>query len=638
MGRRRRPIVYNKTTGCIEQLSIFIVLKNFSYEPETIPASFLFFSHSFFCIAQTAPPIQWQINLGRADSATTIYGVQQTGDEGYILTGSILAPALDGSRGMIQKLKSDRSIEWVRYLGDYVGDLPSQGFPSVQQTSDGGYIAGGYAGWFGFSDSYDCWLVKLNTGGDVIWNKHFGGSGTEGIQSVIQTSDGGYIFAGSTASTNGDVTGAHGGYDCWIVKLNSLGVTEWKKCYGGSSNDYGAYIRQTNDGGYIVCGSSSSTDGDVMGYHVSAPGAWGNGDIWVIKLDTTGNIQWQKCLGGTDWDGGCRVHQIPSGQYMIYGQVKSADEDVSGNHGERDSWLAKLDTSGNLLWQKCYGGTSDEFASQFQQTPDGGFVLLASTISSDGDVVGNHYTGGSYDCWVVKTDPVGNIEWQKCLGGVSDEFAGDICTTSDGGYFIGGDASSCDGDLDTCFRIVFDAWVVKLGAKPVPLTLTFFTAQKQNKSVLLNWQTATEINTQHFIIEKSKNAVDFSSINTIAASGNSSATKNYSCTDASPFDGINYYRLKQVDKDGSFVYSKTIAVNFNAKGSVLYPNPATSVITVISSSAIKAITVMNTAGKAVQQLQPVANNQYNISNLPKGLYWLKLFYEQGYEVLQLNKN
>jgi Secretion system C-terminal sorting domain len=169
------------------------------------------------------------------------------------------------------------------------------------------------------------------------------------------------------------------------------------------------------------------------------------------------------------------------------------------------------------------------------------------------------------------------------------------------------------------------------------LSLSYFTAQKQPKSVLLNWQTATEINTNKFIIERSKNATNFETVNTVTAAGNSSTIRNYNCLDLTPYNGINYYRLKQIDKDGSFVYSKTVTINFSIKGSIVYPNPASQIITIVTANKLKVVEVINAEGKIFQRMKSSSNGRYNISSLPMGTYSLRLIYENDQEVLQLNK-
>jgi hypothetical protein len=271
---------------------------------------------------------------------------------------------------------------------------------SIQQTFDGGYIVAGYTysndgDVSGNHGNRDGWVVKLDASGSLLWQKCLGGNSSDWARSIQQTSDGGYIVAGETHSNDGDVSGHHGNGDGWVVKLDASGNLLWQKCLGGSSYDSVSSIQQTSDGGYIVAGSTYSNDGDVSGNH-------GNDDSWVVKLDASGNLLWQKCLGGSNWDYAESIQQTSDGGYIVAGITFSNDGDVSGYHGEGDGWIVKLDASGNLLWQKCLGGSYREWAYSIQQTSDGGYIVAGYTNSNDGDVSGNH---GGEDGWVVKLAP-----------------------------------------------------------------------------------------------------------------------------------------------------------------------------------------------------------------------------------------
>ncbi len=182
---------------------------------------------------------------------------------------------------------------------------------------------------------------------------------------------------------------------------------QWEKALGGTGYDYATSIVQTSDGGYIVAGYSYSNDGDVTGNHGSA-------DYWVVKLDNTGSISWQKSLGGSGDDEAASIVQTSDGGYIMAGSSNSNDGDVTGNHGSYDCWVVKLDNTGSVSWQKSLGGTGGDLASSVEQTSDGGYIVAGQSYSTDGDVTGNH---GVADCWVVKLDDTGSISWQKSLGG-----------------------------------------------------------------------------------------------------------------------------------------------------------------------------------------------------------------------------
>jgi hypothetical protein len=234
--------------------------------------------------------------------------------------------------------------------------------------------------------------VKLSATGAIQWQKCLGGSGWDVATSIQQTSDGGFIVAGRTNSNDGDVTGNHGNDDFWVVKLSATGEIQWQKSLGGSNDDWATSIQQTSDGGFIVAGSTDSNDGDVTGNH-------GNDDFWVAKLSSTGAIQWQKSLGGSGDELAESTQQTSDGGFIVTGWTTSNDGDVTGNHGGKDFWVVKLSSTGAIQWQKSLGGSGTDVAESIQQTSDGGFIVAGYTASNDGDVTGNH---GYDDFWVVK--------------------------------------------------------------------------------------------------------------------------------------------------------------------------------------------------------------------------------------------
>jgi hypothetical protein len=362
----------------------------------------------------------------------------------------------------IVKLDVNGIIQWQKSLG---GSAPLGGFgseyaTSIQQTSDGGYIV------VGQSDSndgdvsgnhglYDCWVVKLDPNGILQWQKSYGGSGWDRANSIQETTDGGYIVAGWSSSNDGDVSGnIYFSDNYWIVKLDVNGIIQWQRTFGGDSGGGGTTsIQQTSDGGYIVAGFYTDNGGDVTGNH-------GQFDYWIVKIDAFGILQWQKSLGGSVEDYANSIQQTSDGGYIVAGQSNSNDGDVTGNHGEPDYWIVKLDPNGIIQWQKSLGGSSWDQASAIQQTTDGGYLVTGSSSSNDGDVTGNH---GDGDLWVVKLDLNGNIEWQKSYGGSGGEGAHSIQETSDGGYIVAGYSNSNDGDVSGNHGDG-DLWVVKLNS------------------------------------------------------------------------------------------------------------------------------------------------------------------------------
>ena len=243
---------------------------------------------------------------------------------------------------------------------------------------------------------------------DIEWQKTIGGSDDDIAHAVEQTSDSGYIVAGWTESTDGDITGNKGLEDFGIVKLSPLGDIEWQRTLGGSEPDLARSIKQTFDGGYIVAGLTRSNNGDVLPRKYEEP------SFWIVKLTSSGVIEWQKIFGGGRWDYPFSIQQTKDSGYVIAGITSSFDGDVVGrnryNVDNHDFWVVKITSAGILEWQKSLGGSDEDMAESIQQTSDGGYIVAGHTVSTDGDVTMNK--GGS-DYWVVKLSSGGAIEWEK---------------------------------------------------------------------------------------------------------------------------------------------------------------------------------------------------------------------------------
>lgn len=356
-------------------------------------------------------------------------------------------------------LPSTPAPQFSKAYGGSVGDIAN----GIVSSLDGGYVM---AGWTRSNDGdvtgnhgqEDAWVLKLDKSGNKLWQKALGGTGRDYASSIAASWDGGYIIAGYTSSNDGDVSGNHGGYDAWVIKLDKDGNKQWQKTFGGNDYDQGNSITATLDGGYVMAAYTSSTDGDVSSYR-------GRGDVWVVKLDKHGNKQWQKTLGGTGEEFPFCIKKSTAGGYVIAAYTQSNDGDVSGNHGGfGDAWVVHLDKSGNTMWQKTLGGSERDYANSITPSVDGGYVLAGETNSNDGDVSGYH-GGGELggDAWVVKLDKDGNKQWQKALGGSGYDKGYAVIPSGDGGYIMAGESGSDDGDVSGLHGSFYgDAWVVKL--------------------------------------------------------------------------------------------------------------------------------------------------------------------------------
>ncbi|HET7153074.1 MAG TPA: choice-of-anchor D domain-containing protein, partial [Candidatus Kapabacteria bacterium] len=224
--------------------------------------------------------------------------------------------------------------------------------------------------------------------------QRYGGTGDDIARDIELTRDGGFIVAGYSNSTDGDVTGNHGGADAWIVKLDSNGFIQWQDALGGAGEDNAYDIQQTFDGGYIFAGASTSTDAIVGGNH-------GGSDYWVVKLDTNGGTQWEESLGGSQADFATSIRQTADSGFIVLGNSFSNDSDVTGNHGLSDYWVTKLDHFGAIEWEQSFGGSGNDEPGMIRPTRDGGYIMSGQSFSNDGEVTGNH---GLSDFWIVKLE------------------------------------------------------------------------------------------------------------------------------------------------------------------------------------------------------------------------------------------
>jgi hypothetical protein len=424
-------------------------------------ALFLFFSFQLSpLLGQQVPEIMWDKTFG-GSGQDSLSSIQQTSDGGYILAGNKHnRNGLDNdinnrSDYWIVKLDGMGSEVWDKSFGDSFEDRAT----SIQQTSDGGYIVGGYSRTVWNDEGSDgsgnpnYLILKLDELGNKVWDKSFETKSYSSNGNFIQqTSDGDYVVTFEIP------TEWWKNSDCRILKLDESGNEVWDKTYGGSSYDRVYSIQQTSDGGYIVAGSTYSNDGDI------SDGNNGLGDYWVLKLDGSGNKEWDKTYGGSSNDKAYSIQQTSDGGYIVAGSTQSNSGDISdGNNGNVDYWILKLDESGNKVWDKTLGGSSYDSATSIQQTSDGGYIVAGSTKSSDSDITDSN--NGKSDNWIIKLDESGNKVWDKTLGGSDSDNATSIQQTSDGGYIVAGTTSSNDGDITDGNNGSSDFWIIKLGAE-----------------------------------------------------------------------------------------------------------------------------------------------------------------------------
>jgi len=298
--------------------------------------------------------------------------VQETLDGGYIIAGYTRSFGAGSRDVYLIKTNPYGDTLWTHTYGGAGWD---DGY-SVQQTLDEGYIIAGSTNSFG-AGMWDVYLIKTDTYGNTIWTQTYGGAGWDDGHSVQQTSDGGYIIAGSTRSFGA------GSRDVYLIKTDTSGNALWTQTYGGSDYDDSDSVQQTSDGGYIIIGSKR---------HLIT----GKSDVYLIKTDSSGDTLWTQTYGGSSSDFGNSVQQTSDGGYIIAGSTSSFGA------GKSDAYLIKTDPSGNILWTQTYGGSDGDGGSSVQQTSDGGYIIAGSTISFDVGVY-------DYDVYLIKTDANGNL-------------------------------------------------------------------------------------------------------------------------------------------------------------------------------------------------------------------------------------
>jgi hypothetical protein len=430
------------------------------------PLLFIFITTLSF--AQPLPDMEWNWSYGGTLSDYG-YGISTANDGDLLIAGcdgSVDGDILDVLHGgycdmWFAKILPDHTIQKKRLLDGTGSDVGR----NIFQLADGGYIVGGgtnspdlaFAG-TGAHGDFDFSLTMLD--GDSmkkVWGKCYGGISFEDFGALQITSDNGFVMCGGTLSNNGDVSGNHGSSDYWVVKTDASGNIQWKKCYGSTGYDKANDIKQTADGGYIVVGFTDGNNGDVHGNHSA------DYDAFIVKLNSVGDTMWSRCYGGSSQDAINNVVQLSDGSYMMAGYAYSNDGDISFIYGDtlEDGWLVKLDANGNLLWSKTYGGsTDDEFSALVAD--DGGAVNVAGySQSNDGTVSINQ---GSWDGWILRIDADGIIIWDTTYGGKKSDVFYDITATTDNGLAAIGFSFSDDGDVSWHWGSIYyaDYWVVKL--------------------------------------------------------------------------------------------------------------------------------------------------------------------------------
>ncbi len=468
----------------------------------------------------------------------------------------------------------------------------------------------------------------------IKWAKDFGGTGYDEVKS-IEKSDNGYLYMlGTSGSNDGDVSGNHGGGDFYLIKADTSGQIIWSKTYGGSDYEtvssylHSKSIALTSDGGCVLVGGSSSSDGDVSGTPDYT-------DLWVVKIDSAGSVEWNKLYGSSSmFDVAMSVVEDNDGNIVVLGYNGTNDGDAAAGYGSYDFWLLKFDASGTLLWQKFYGGSSQDQGKAIALAPDGNYILAGDVASSDHDLTTNY---GGYDFWVLKVSSAdGSIIWSKMYGGSDNDRVNTISVDASGNIYVGGQSASTDGDVANNYGD-FDFFVFKLdntgawvwgkdfgtsesdicwGSCLTSDNNLVVTGSKGDTSGNRLWLMELDANTG--------NAVWQQDYDTAAAGYGVVCVGNneyYAIADGNTIGSTDYRLIKF--GEGTFTNIPTS----KAMNSIIVKNPVEDILVVkgVDVKTVSKITVYNSVGNKVYETMDINSTmRIDLKDQPTGLYFLKL--------------
>lgn len=400
-----------------------------------------------------AQPITfWEKSYGGSD-VDAGQGIVALPDGGFIVNGFSYSidGEVDNNYGIVDywvlRLDADGEIVWDKNFGGSSYDWGHDIFA----LNDGNFILGGRSrsddndatNSFGVGD---LWLIKMDIDGNILWEHSYGGSADDFYVDMHELSNGDLVVLGLVDSDNGDVSNNNGDLDFWLLKLDANGNILWEKNYGGSDDESVQDLVPTNDGGFLLVGSSESNDFDVETNN-------GNYDVCVFKVNADGDLEWHKGLGGSQQEYGYAGAQTTDDGFLVVSSSWSSDGDVTNNLGSRDIWATKLSASGELEWEANYGGSSDDAIRAMVQTSQNTIVIAGFSESDDVDVTENL---GESDGFIIEIDEQGNLLWTKNFGGEFDDTFLDIIETAPNSYAVIGVTKHEQFGPD-------DYYVVKLG-------------------------------------------------------------------------------------------------------------------------------------------------------------------------------
>lgn len=280
------------------------------------------------------------------------------------------------------------------------------------------------------------YMYKLNSGLEVEWIKAYGGSEYDRVTSVIQSKNNKIVLVGDSKSSDGDIEKNIEYHDIFLMQINSKGEVEWSKSYGGSGGDYSSTGSQTNDGGFVITGTTNSND-------ITEEPHLGNDDIFVLKVDSLGEQKWVKKFGTLKTDRGTFITQAENGDYLL-GAYSEGSFDSINNFGMNDAWIFRLDSLGEILWTRNYGGKSHDIFKSIISDSNGGFIIVGN---SNSDVSDQYIKRHGSSIWVLNIDSAGEVNWSKTFGGSQEDYGVSIINTNNNDFLIVGFITTADGNI-----------------------------------------------------------------------------------------------------------------------------------------------------------------------------------------------
>jgi hypothetical protein len=363
----------------------------------------------------------------------------------------ILAFLCNCSKKDVFEIPKITKVDTNVYFIETIGGSKNEAFNAVTKTTDGGYIVAGYTQSNDgdiiskANISFDFLVSKFSLENTLEWQKTYGGSEDDSASAIIETLDGSFAVLGYTKSSDLEVSENAGSKDFWLVKLSNSGALLWEKSFGFSGADYGTALLETKDGGFLITGvldvSASNGQGNAKSTAIQHAG----GDYWAIKTDQAGTFEWSRFFGGSFTEVPLGIVETDDNNFVLAGSSDSSDFNISNNNGSYDFWITKLAPNGNLIWEKSFGGTQIDEARGITTTNDANFIIVGDTRSADKNVSKNN---GAADVWVLKVSTDGNLIWEKTIGGSNFDVAKAVSRTQDNGFLIAGSSRSLNNGFE----------------------------------------------------------------------------------------------------------------------------------------------------------------------------------------------